>query len=115
MSVTTYGALPYVSRTQNENGEIHLDNGTFVEIFNELSELLNFSYTVTTPPDGEWGSKKDDGTWSGMVGQLETKIVDIGRLNYYFRSVYCIIGSGMCEVPIYFHRDFHLSHFCLQK
>ena len=87
MSVTTYGALPYVSRTQNENGEIHLDNGTFVEIFNELSESLNFSYTVTTPPDGEWGSKKDDGTWSGMVGQLAAKTVDVGRHIYHYISL----------------------------
>ena len=60
----------------------------FVEVFKELSELLNFTYTVTIPPDGEWGSMKDDGTWSGMVGQLETKIVDIGGLNYYYLSVY---------------------------
>ena len=80
MSVTTLGSLPYVSRTQNENGEIHLHNGMFVEIFKELSEMLNFSYTVTIPPDGEWGSMNDDGTWSGMVGQLATKTVDIGRL-----------------------------------
>ena len=86
MRVTTLGDLPYASRTQNENGEIKW-NGTFVEIFQELSEMLNFSYTVSTPPDGQWGSKKDDGTWSGMVGQLETKIVDIGRLNYKYLSV----------------------------
>ena len=87
MSVTTLGYLPYIGWSQNEKGEIHLDNGTFVEVFKELSELLNFSYTVTNPPDGEWGSEKDDGTWSGMVGQLETKMVDIGRLNYYYLSV----------------------------
>ena len=72
--------MPYVGLTQNENDEIILDNGMFVEVFKDLSQLLNFSYTVTSPPDNEWGAMKDDGTWSGMVGQLEAKIVDIGRL-----------------------------------
>ena len=85
MSVTTLGSLPYVSRTQNENGEIYLHKGIFVEVFKELSELLNFSYTVTIPSDGEWGARKDDGTWSGMVGQLVTKTVDVGR--YYLYSI----------------------------
>ena len=72
--------MPYVNLTQNDNGEFHLHNGMFVEVFKELSDLLNFTYTVTTPPDGQWGALKEDGTWSGMVGQLETKKVDIGRL-----------------------------------
>ena len=76
--------MPWVGLTQNENGEIHLDNGMFAEVFKELSVFLNFSYTVTTPPDGAWGAMKDDGTWSGMVGQLETKTVDIGSSNPIF-------------------------------
>ena len=75
-------SMPYVGLTQNENGETLHHNGIFVEVFKELSDLLNFSYTVTSPTDGEWGRMKDDGTWSGMVGQLETKIVDIGKFNY---------------------------------
>ena len=73
--------MPYIGHKQNENGEILLHNGMFVEVFRELSKLLNFSYTVTTPPDEQWGGIKDDGTWSGMVGQLETKMVDVGRHN----------------------------------
>ena len=51
----------------------------FVEVFKELSVLLNFSYTVTTPPDGNYGALKDNGTWNGMVGQLAKKAVHFGR------------------------------------
>ena len=75
--------MPYIGLTKNENGEFLLYNGMFVEVFKELSKLLNFTYTVTTPTDGQWGVRKDDGTWSGMVGQLETKTVDIGRFNSF--------------------------------
>ena len=71
--------MPYVGHTQKENGEIQLQNGVFVEVFKELSELLNFTYTVSVPPDGAWGGMKADGTWSGMVGQLEKEEMDIGR------------------------------------
>ena len=77
--MTAKDIMPYVGLRQNENGELLLHNGNFADTFKELSVLLNFTYTVTTPPDGQWGAMKDDGTWSGMVGQLETKTVDIGR------------------------------------
>ena len=70
--------MPYVGLHQHDNGTITLDRGIFVEVLEELSRLLNFSYTVSVPPDGEWGALRDDGTWSGMVGQLDTKRVELG-------------------------------------
>ena len=70
--------MPYVVSSQSDNGRVILEQGMFVDIFNELSRLLNFSYTTTFPPDGEWGALKDDGTWSGMIGQLQSKTVDLG-------------------------------------
>ena len=70
--------MPYIGLTRNEKGEVHLQNGMFVDIFKELSKLLNFSYHAIEPPDGQWGAMKSDGKWSGMVGQLEEKVVDFG-------------------------------------
>ena len=72
-------SIPYVDLAENKVGDIRIINGSFGDIFIELSHRLNFSYHATNPPDGEWGALKADGTWSGMVGQLETKIVDIGE------------------------------------
>ena len=71
--------MPYVGLRQSDSDQIILDRGIFAEVFNELTKLLNFSYTTIVPPDGEWGALKDDGTWSGMVGQLLTKSVDMGN------------------------------------
>ena len=72
--------MPYAAISQSDNGRVLLERGICVDLLEELSRLLNFSYTVNSPPDGEWGALKDDGTWSGMVGQLNSKAIDLGLL-----------------------------------
>ena len=72
--------MPYVNVQQNDNGETILEKGIFVDIFKELTKLLNCSYLAIGPPDKTFGALKGDGTWSGMVGQLDTKMVDLGML-----------------------------------
>ena len=78
MKITSFGIMPYVNVQQNDNGETILDKGIFVDIFKELTKLLNCSYVAIGPPDKTFGALKGDGTWSGMVGQLDTKKVDLG-------------------------------------
>ena len=80
MKITSFGIMPYVNVQQNDNGETILDKGIFVDIFKELTKLLNCSYLAIGPPDKTFGALKGDGTWSGMVGQLDTKMVDLGML-----------------------------------
>ena len=41
---------------------------------------MNFTYAVTEPPDGQWGAIRPDGTWTGMVGMLQEKKVDLCML-----------------------------------
>ena len=40
---------------------------------------MNFTYEMTKPPDKQWGAIKSDGTWSGMIGMLIRKEIDIGK------------------------------------
>ena len=40
---------------------------------------MNFTYYLTKPPDGQWGSVSPDGSWSGMVGQLKRGEVDFSK------------------------------------
>ena len=42
-----------------------------------LQEIMNFTYTVIKPPDGEYGAIQPDGTWSGMVKLLANQDIDI--------------------------------------
>ena len=80
LTVTSLQSIPFISLMQDENNEIRFVDGIFAEIFMELSNLLNFSITVTSPPDNQHGVMKSDGTWSGMIGQLVEEEVDVGTL-----------------------------------
>ena len=85
----TKDALPYVGLKKNADGsflmggednkQVYLENGMFVEPFMEMSRLLNFTYTAREPPDNQYGAIKADGTWNGMVGQLAIENADIGK------------------------------------
>jgi hypothetical protein len=39
-----------------------------------VSELLGFSYTIVTPPDGLYGEKLPNGTYSGVMGLFTRKV-----------------------------------------
>ena len=43
---------------------------------------MNFTYTLTRPPDGQWGAIQPDGTWSGMVKLLADQDVDIATTDF---------------------------------
>ena len=51
-----------------------------VFIFVIFQNLLNFTYLVTQPSDGQWGSSISNGSYTGMIGALHQKEVDIGIL-----------------------------------
>ena len=41
---------------------------------------MNFTFKVEKPPDGEWGVKLSNNSWTGMVGMLIRKEIDIGNI-----------------------------------
>ena len=40
---------------------------------------MNFTYVLKKPPDGQWGVKKPDGSWTGMIGELLLENADVGN------------------------------------
>ena len=44
--------------------------------------MLNFTYTIIKPADGQWGALQADGSWTGMVHLLQTKQVDIAATDF---------------------------------
>ena len=44
---------------------------------------MNFTFTLRKPPDGQWGSLMKNGTWTGMVKELQLKKADIGKINIF--------------------------------
>ena len=45
-----------------------------VLVFSSRQEILNFTFTIEKPTDGEWGVLQKDGSWSGMVGMLDATV-----------------------------------------
>ena len=43
---------------------------------------MNFTCTITKPRDSSFGNLKEDGSWTGMVGNLKNHEVDIGMIPY---------------------------------
>ena len=55
--------------------------GMFAEVVFALQDILNFTYVLKKPPDGQWGSLQSDGTWNGMVRELQDERADIGMFS----------------------------------
>ncbi|KAF8796966.1 Glutamate receptor 1 like protein [Argiope bruennichi] len=54
-----------------------VDTGAAVKLFDYLMKRLKFRYEALRPDDNEWGVLLPDGTWSGAVGMLLDRTVDL--------------------------------------
>ena len=50
---------------------------------------MNFTFITVKPKDGSFGNVQDDGSWTGIVGDLQNQKVDIGKkrieiIDFYF-------------------------------
>ena len=62
--------------SKGSDGNDHLADCT------SLQEIMNFTYTVIKPPDGQYGVIQPDGTWNGMVKLLANQDVDIATTTF---------------------------------
>ncbi len=56
--------------------------GMFADVFHELQNIMNFTYKMYMPPDGQWGAKREDGTWTGIIGLTPN--------SYLFYNIYIV-------------------------
>ena len=71
---------PFTSRLEyNEYTGIWEIEGSFPDLLNTLADTMNFSYTLTPPPDNAWGGKQPDGSWNGMMNLVEKELSDFGK------------------------------------
>ncbi|XP_047482206.1 glutamate receptor ionotropic, delta-1-like [Penaeus chinensis] len=53
--------------------------GPMVNLLSVMAEAMNFTrYSFVRPPDGSWGTKREDGSWTGMVGVVTRKEAQLG-------------------------------------
>ena len=48
--------------------------GFVADIVRKLSEVVGFRYELYVAPDNNYGYRKSDGTWNGMVRELLSKV-----------------------------------------
>ena len=44
--------------------------GFAVDLIQEVATMLKFDYEIYLVHDGNFGSKRSDGSWNGMIGEL---------------------------------------------
>ncbi|KAK4310304.1 hypothetical protein Pmani_018123 [Petrolisthes manimaculis] len=67
-----------VSLEMTSEGAREIFTGPMLTLLVILAHDMNFSYDLVRPPDGAWGAKMQNGSWSGMIGMLRRKEIDVG-------------------------------------
>ncbi|ELU07171.1 hypothetical protein CAPTEDRAFT_216535 [Capitella teleta] len=70
VAVKTY--VPFL-----EKSSTGVYSGMLIELLHLFAERLNFSYVLEEPRDGNWGVRDENGTWTGIIGQMQNKEADL--------------------------------------
>ena len=85
LRVTTVHDPPYVSIYPQSNGSYSYD-GYIYEVWQLVAHQLNLRYRMVPLLSGAFGSLDDNGTWTGMVGELAYGRADIALTWLDFRQ-----------------------------
>ncbi|XP_068218545.1 glutamate receptor ionotropic, kainate glr-3-like [Palaemon carinicauda] len=64
---------PWVKTTDASLGY----TGILYKVLNTIANKLNFTYSVISPADRQWGRELPNGSFSGMIGMCQRKEVDL--------------------------------------
>ncbi|XP_069941479.1 probable glutamate receptor isoform X3 [Cherax quadricarinatus] len=59
-----------------KSGVVHLKDCVDARILRVISSVLNFTYIIREPPDGQWGLRLDNGSYTGVIGELQKYTAD---------------------------------------
>ena len=76
LRITALHDPPYLFVSQLANGSFQLD-GYLYDIWMIIKNELQLNFTIHPNPEGGFGSMDENGTWSGMVGELAYKRADL--------------------------------------
>ncbi|PSN38746.1 hypothetical protein C0J52_16959 [Blattella germanica] len=69
----------------NEAGTIEYSGGTEVELFRIIAEYLNMSIIYLPPNAIAWGTQLENGTVTGMLGEVISGYSDLALDNFWYR------------------------------
>ena len=66
--MTSLPNVPYETAVEDGCAEFDCFRGIFPDVFHELRRIMNFTFTLRAPEDGQWGARDEEGEWSGIIG-----------------------------------------------
>ena len=67
----------YLQLTE-KNGKLHW-YGIAADVFQRMSEILNFTYSIDHPRDGQWGRlDPETNKWNGVIADILEDVADVG-------------------------------------
>ncbi|XP_041364194.1 ionotropic receptor 25a-like [Gigantopelta aegis] len=75
LRVVTKHEPPFVFR--NQTGDTTVFTGYAIDTFDIVAKRLGVEYTLYEVEDNQYGAKKPDGTWSGIIGDLVSGSADV--------------------------------------
>ncbi|XP_071540585.1 probable glutamate receptor [Panulirus ornatus] len=85
--VATGEFQPHAVIKPSEAPDREIYEGPMHRLLHLLAHSLNFTYDLQQPPDGVWGVKLKNGSWTGMVGMVVRHEVDLGLGPFAVTSV----------------------------
>ena len=61
---------PYVIRADAGCSKQDCYLGSFADVVTLLANIMNFTFTIVNPEDKQFGTKLQNGTFTGMIGEL---------------------------------------------
>ena len=72
--ISYFQEAPFVVRSENVSNPDVPFHGFLVDLMEEISYILNFTYIMYESPDGNYGLRNEDGEWNGMMHELITGV-----------------------------------------
>ncbi|XP_071532715.1 glutamate receptor ionotropic, kainate 2-like [Panulirus ornatus] len=88
LKVVTFEWEPSTLYHRAKNGSVTHLFGRDVDVVRALAPIFNFSVQFIEPPNGErWGSRLNNGSWSGIVGMLGRGDADAAIANLFVNTL----------------------------
>jgi hypothetical protein len=102
LRVSTFEFVPFVGRkktTKNDPNKVTFDEGLEIMLLEHICEKTNMSiHLLDLPADGgRWGIHLENGTWTGVSGEIIRSYSDIATGNWWYRCH--LIDEAECLTP----------------
>ena len=99
-------ALPTQPYLEMDKDKDLVMSGMYPDVFHVLQGLLNFTYIFSQPQDGSWGIRHENGSWSGMIGQLQRGEIDIAPAPFTITNLRSKVVDFALPIVEMHHRFF---------